>query len=186
LRRRDRAHLAALVLLLAPLHDFETLTWAPRVIAGPNSGAWYPFDAHIFQANAIATGCACLAAPIFYFMRRAALRRVYSFEFSFFRQFAKNGPAHEPEHSSDDTTSGTDTTNSDQAEDWIAVLGVSAFPTINEVKNAYKVLIRQSHPDRVQHMSPALRMLAEAEAKKINAAYRRALLHVVPEMEAAE
>ncbi len=180
------AHLAALVLLLVPLHDFETLTWAPQVIVGPNSDVWYPFDAHIFQANAIVTAGVCLAAPIFYFMRRAALRRVYSFEFSFFGQFARNRPAHEPEHSSDDSTCGTDTTNGDEAGDWTAVLGVSAYPTISEVKNAYKILLRQNHPDRVQDLAPAFKMLAEAEAKKINAAYRRALLHVVPEMEAAE
>ena len=180
-------HLAALVLLLAPLPGLETLAWPPQVIAGPNSGAWYPFDAHIFQVNAIATGCACLAAPIFYFMRRPALRRVYSFEFSFFGQFARNRPADECEYSGDDSRRGSDATDGDETgQDWIAVLGVSAFPTINEVKTAYKVLIRQSHPDRVQDMSPAFRMLAEAEAKKINAAYRRALLHVVPETEAAE
>jgi hypothetical protein len=35
-------------------------------------------------------------------------------------------------------------------------------------------------------MSLALRTLAEAETKKINAAYRQALLYVLPEVEAAE
>ncbi len=77
--------LAALALFLAPLHVFETRAWPPQVIAGANSEAWYPFDAHILQANAIATGCTCVAAPVFYFIRRATLRRAYSFEFSFFR-----------------------------------------------------------------------------------------------------
>ena len=58
------------------------------------------------------------------------------------------------------------------------LLGVSAQATINEVKHAYKLLIKQNHPDRVQDMSPAFRALAEAETKRINAAYRQALLYV--------
>ena len=41
---------------------------------------------------------------------------------------------------------------------------------------AYKVLIKQNHPDRVHDMSPALIRLAESETKKINAAYQQALL----------
>ena len=46
------------------------------------------------------------------------------------------------------------------------------------IKDAYKALIKQSHPDRVQGMSPIFRKLAEAETKKLNAAYRHALLAV--------
>jgi DnaJ-domain-containing protein 1 len=117
---------------------------------------------------------------------RAALRRAYSFEFSFFTQFARNRPAQEPEHPGGDSASGMGTSNVDEEGDRIAILGVSAQATISEVKNAYKVLIRQNHPDRVQDMSLALRTLAEAETKKINAAYRQALLYVLPEVEAAE
>jgi preprotein translocase subunit Sec63 len=49
---------------------------------------------------------------------------------------------------------------------------------VQEVKQAYKTLIRQSHPDRLQDMSPTLKSLAEAETKKINAAYRQALLSI--------
>ncbi len=153
---------------------------------GRNSGAWYPFDPHIFQANAIATGCTCIAAPAFYFIRRATLRRAYSFEFSFFRQFAVNRPAYDPERPGDDSTGETDTIDGGAEGSWMTVLGVSARPTISEIKSTYKVLIRQNHPDRVQDTAPAIRMLAEAETKKINAAYRSALLHALPEMEAAE
>jgi hypothetical protein len=160
--------------------------WPPLLIADANSGAWYPFDAEIFHANAIATGCACITAPAFYFIRRAALRRAYSFEFSFFTQFARNRPAQEPEHPGGDSASGMGTSNINEEGDWIAILGVSAQATIGEVKNAYKVLVRRNHPDRVQDMSLALRTLAGAETKKINAAYRQALLYVLPEVEAAE
>jgi len=178
--------LAALALFLAPYHVFEMLGLPPQVMAGASSGAWYPFDQHVFQANAIATGCICVAAPVVYFIRRATLSRAYSFEFSFFRQFANDRPVYEPVRPGDDPASATDTIESAEEGDWITVLGVSSQPTLSEIKSTYKGLIRQNHPDRVQDMSPAIRMLAEAETKKINAAYRFALLNAVPEMEAAE
>jgi DnaJ-domain-containing protein 1 len=60
-------------------------------------------------------------------------------------------------------------------ENWIRILGVSESATIDEVKRAYKSLIKQNHPDRVQGMSQAFKRLAETETKKINAAYRQAL-----------
>ena len=58
---------------------------------------------------------------------------------------------------------------------WFRFLGLSKSATIDEVRKAYRELIKQNHPDRVHHLSPALRKLAESEAKKVNAAYRQAL-----------
>ena len=55
------------------------------------------------------------------------------------------------------------------------MLGVPPAAAIDDIKQAYKVLIKQNHPDRVHGMSPAFRELAEAETKRINAAYREAL-----------
>ena len=174
------AYVAASALLLALFHIFEKSAWAQQLIMGANSGGWYPFDEKIFQVNAVATGCACMAAPLFYFVRRVTLLRAYSFEFFFFTQFARNRPAQasyqpEPEQHGGDPANATDTRIVYEDEDWIEVLGVSAQATINEVKHAYKNLIRQNDPDRLQGMSPALRTLAEAEMKKVNVAYRQAL-----------
>ena len=59
---------------------------------------------------------------------------------------------------------------------WFAVLGLSPAATIEDVRDAYKTLIKQNHPDRVHGMAPVFRALAEAETKKINAAYRQALV----------
>jgi hypothetical protein len=60
--------------------------------------------------------------------------------------------------------------------DWSRVLGLSPAATIDEVKQAYKLHIKANHPDRVHDMSPMFRELAEAETKKLNAAYEEALL----------
>jgi DnaJ-class molecular chaperone len=59
---------------------------------------------------------------------------------------------------------------------WFDVLGLSSSATIDDVKQAYKALVKQSHPDRVHGMSPVFRELAEAETKKINIAYAEALM----------
>jgi hypothetical protein len=177
------AYVATVAIFFAPFHVFERSAWVQHLIVGANNGVWYPIDDRIFQANAVAASCACIAAPLFYFIRLAVLRRAYSFEFTFFKQFAKYGPAQasdqpEAEQFGDDPANGTDTSSVDEDGDWISVLGVSAQATINEIKHAYKILIKQNHPDRLQDMSPALKTLAEAETKKINAAYRQALLCV--------
>jgi hypothetical protein len=174
------AHLAALALLLTLFHVAEPSAAAHEPVASVTRAAWYPFDERIFQANAVATGYACVTATLFYLVRRALLRQAYSFDFSFFRQFAKNGPAPgsdgpEPEQYADEPVDGTETAEAGNGGDWIAILGISAEAGINEVKDAYKFLIKKNHPDRVQDMSPAFRILAEAETKKINAAYRQAL-----------
>jgi DnaJ-domain-containing protein 1 len=129
------------------------------------------------QANAVATGYACVTAMLFYLVRRELLRLAYSLDFSFFRQFAKNGPAQVNGGTESEQSAG-EPTDTDSDGDWIAVLGISAQESINEVKDAYRILIKKNHPDRVQDMSPVFRMLAEAETKKINAAYRQALASV--------
>jgi DnaJ-like protein len=174
------AHLAALALLLALFHVFGPSAETQPLVAGTSRGVWYPFDERIFQANAVATAYACVTATLFYLVRRALLRRAYSLDFSFFRQFAKNGPAPEserpePEQDADEPGGSNEMTEADNDSDWIAVLGISRQADLNEVKDAYKILIKKNHPDRVQDMSPPFRILAEAETKKINAAYRRAL-----------
>ena len=60
-------------------------------------------------------------------------------------------------------------------DNWFKVLGVQKSASAEDVRKAYKTLIKQSHPDRVQDLSPALKELAEAETKNLNMAYRQAL-----------
>jgi hypothetical protein len=152
--------------------------WAQDFQTDVSSGlVWYPFDERFFYVNAAAVVFSGLATPIVYFVRRYSLRAQCSLEFCVFADLADIGPG-ESIYESDvdvgvDHAAVNDNTQND--EDWIRILGVSESATIDEVKQAYKSLIKQNHPDRVQGMSQAFKKLAEIETKKINAAYRQAL-----------
>jgi len=138
---------------------------------------WYPFDARLFYANAVASVFTAATAPLFYLARCIMLRRDRRLEFSIFKDLANtdlNGSADEAEPSAS-TQYEPPAGHRTQVCDWPAVFGLSHDATLGEVKEAYKALIKQNHPDRVQGMSMAFQRLAETETKKINAAYQEAL-----------
>jgi uncharacterized protein YukE len=152
--------------------------WAQDFQTELNDGfLWYPFDERFFYANAAAIAFSGFATPLIYSIRRYSLRWQYSLEFCVFADLADIGPTDSIYES--DTAGREDfaavADEIESHEDWIRVLGVSASATVDEVKEAYKRLIKQNHPDRVQGMSQAFKKLAEIETKKINAAYRQAL-----------
>jgi hypothetical protein len=157
--------------------------WAQDFQTELNDGfLWYPFDERFFYVNAAAIAFSGVATPLIYYIRRYSLRWQYSLEFCVFADLADIGPT-ESIYESDtaghkDFAAAVDDIEND--EDWIRILGVSASATIDEVKEAYKTLIKQNHPDRVQGMSQAFKKLAEIETKKINAAYRQALSAASP------
>jgi hypothetical protein len=157
--------------------------WMQEFQAEANGGLlWYPFDEQFFYVNAAAVGVSAVATPIIYFIRRYSLRWQYSLEFCVFADLSNIGPTesiYESDIASGEASAAA-TADIQSEEDWIRILGVSESATIEEVKEAYKTLIKQNHPDRVQGMSQAFKKLAEVETKKINAAYRQALSAASP------
>jgi uncharacterized membrane protein YecN with MAPEG domain len=178
------------LLLLLAFHIADQPVWAEDLNAHASDVlVWYPFDPRLFYANGIATGFTVIAMPILYWVRRLDLSREHSVEFCLFKDMANLGPwetiyekeiaSEEDKAPEEDSSPEKDAGQPDDATltdaNWIQILGVSETATVEEVKEAYKALIKQNHPDRVQGMSRAFKELAEAETKKINAAYREAL-----------
>jgi hypothetical protein len=185
------AYGVALALAIAASLTPGQAAWADELSARP-ALVWYPLDARLFYANAVAAGCAAAVAALFYLLRRARLRRDYALEVCAFEDLAyadPPGPAAPPEDQAAFDPSPQVEANENNANDtWFAVLGLTSAATIDDVRDAYKTLIKQNHPDRVHGMAPAFRALAEAETKRINAAYRQALAclpQLVPESCAA-
>ncbi len=58
-------------------------------------------------------------------------------------------------------------------EAWHVILGVSPNAPAEQIRAAYKSLIRQYHPDKVASLGEDLRTLAERKSKQINAAYQQ-------------
>ena len=175
------AYIVTVVLMIAQFCVFEQSAWAGDYMpAVSRMFAWYPIDERILYANAIAAGFAALAVPLFYFMRRLSLYQQYSLECCLFENLAKTEPAQlidqfGAEETIQDQPRLTEQSAALDDRTWFAVLGLSESATIEEIRNAYKALIKQNHPDRVHDMSPVLRRLAESETKMINTAYRQAL-----------
>jgi hypothetical protein len=142
--------------------------------------AWPPFVDRTFSANPIGAGFLAVVTPVFYFYRRLKLRREHARKFRRLKQFAGTDPdrlIHQPRIGKDmpDETAEVSAGIAGERTCFV-VLGVSPSATIDEVKQAYKVQVKQNHPDRVHDMSPAFKELAEAETKKLNAAYEEALM----------
>jgi hypothetical protein len=178
------AYVVGFGLLLAVFHGPEQPAWADEVATGArNVLAWYPFDARFFYANAVATSFAAAAVPLFYLARWLGLRREYGCEFCTFRELARGDPGQRVDQmdfadADADAPSGVNAMESGADRTWFAVLDLSPAASIEDVKEAYKRLVKQSHPDRLHDMSPALQKLAEAETQRLNAAFRQALIVV--------
>ena len=188
------AYGAALALVIAASQAPGQAAWADELNAGARHAlAWYPLDARLFYANAVAAGCAAAAAALLYLLRRARLRRDYELEICAFKDLADSDPRRPAEpapadQAASDPPQQTEANENNANDPWFAVLGLPSAATIEDVRQAYKTLIKQNHPDRVHGMAPVFRALAEAETKKINAAYRQALIclpQLVPESHAA-
>jgi DnaJ-domain-containing protein 1 len=174
LAKAIQTHVASFMLLLIVALQFFDPEGLEQVVSNGLFG--FPIDSLLY-VNAVASLLAALAAPAFYMMQWLRLRRKYSFEFCIFKDLAQTDPAQRLEAQATDNVypEPADSDKPYAMGDCFAVLGVAESASIEEVRKAYKKLMRQTHPDRVHDLSPALRKLAESETKTINAAYRQAL-----------
>jgi DnaJ like chaperone protein len=60
-------------------------------------------------------------------------------------------------------------------ETWYEVLKVTPEATLEEIRQSYKSLMQQYHPDKVAALGDELKALAGQKSKEINAAYQEAL-----------
>jgi hypothetical protein len=149
---------------------------------------WNWIPSPLLYANWVAAGFMLVAMPVLYFYRRAKLHAEHRAKLRSFKEFAAADPDRlieqlriedEAEHQIDDEGSDNAFQHCDETDETtacFAVLGISPSATVEQVKEAYKLQVKQNHPDRVQGMSPAFTELAEAETKKLNVAYEEALL----------
>src|SRR3984893_13286989 len=87
------AYGVALALVIAASQASGQADWADELNAGARHAvAWYPIDARLFYANAVAAGIAVAAAALFYLLRRLRLRRDYGLEICAFEDLAYSDP----------------------------------------------------------------------------------------------
>jgi DnaJ domain len=166
----------SLALLMIGQHFSEQPVWAQAAQAGLVN---FLLDDRLLYANLMAAGVVAVVMPSLYFLRRAKLCREHRMQLRILQEFACADPETLVQQLRidgawcDDAPASAPRTAGE--ETWFDALGLSPSATIEEVKEAYRMRIKQNHPDRVQDMSPRFRELAEAETKKLNVAYDEAL-----------
>jgi DnaJ domain len=178
--RSAAAHLVTLAVTVVAFHYFQRPLPGDQLTAGVgNLPGWYPFDQRLFYANSLASGLAVAVVPLFMLMRRRSLRREYFLELYALRDLAGGSLAQVINYlertQADQDSSPEDLNETGLDDNWASVLGLSKSATTQEIKDRYKALIKQNHPDKVNGMSPALIKLAEAQTQKLNIAYTQAL-----------
>lgn len=175
-------HVAGLTLFFLAFFFSEHAASADELGAGARDAlavlGRLPLDQGLFQANVVGACLATLALPWLYVLRLAALRREFGLEFCVLKDLARTAPDQAIEWTEPDQTAGAfaGVAGAEHgADEWFTMLGVSPSATVEQVRDAYKTLIKQTHPDLVQSLSPAIRKFAEAETKRINVAYEQAL-----------
>jgi preprotein translocase subunit Sec63 len=53
----------------------------------------------------------------------------------------------------------------------LSAFGLGESASFDDVRRAYRELVQSYHPDKVAHLGPDLRQVAETKTKEINSAY---------------
>ena len=154
---------------------------------------WEPVDVRMLFGNLLAASLVLAAMPMLYGMSRVTIRSHHALQLRDLREFA----AMEPDvlisrlDANEDLLDGqggeiyeASPVTAEEAA-WFEILGVSPSANLDEIKQAYKMLVKQNHPDRVHGMSPQFQELAERETRKLNAAYEEAAALVRQEIGSA-
>jgi len=86
------------------------------------------------------------------------------------------GPATPAQTNSEQTPqpeASKDPGNASQA--WHEILKVAPDATVDEIRQSYRTLMHQYHPDKVASLGEELKALAERKSKEINSAYAYAM-----------
>ena len=101
-----------------------------------------------------------LAGPVAYVLRRMALRREYRFEFRLLKDLAQSDPRRIERQEQTSAIHVSDELESlsiepEEQRDCFEILGLPPSASMEELRTAYKRLIKQYHPDRVHGLAPA-------------------------------
>jgi DnaJ-domain-containing protein 1 len=179
--------LAAYATIVGPLIVFAYFADQPHWAQGLTSTLdplliWKPFDERLLYVNGITGVLAVIMVPALYIVRRVKLFSDHRTQTQSLEDFAGADPdLLVAADGAADTAYTDDAPSIEPAADndcWFAVLGLSPTATVDEVREAYRAKIKQTHPDRVQDMAPTIRKLAESETQRLNEAYQEALAAV--------
>ena len=153
-------------------------SWVPLLL-------WCPLGP-LVCANVLSIAFALLAGPVAYLLRRMALGREYRFEFRVLKDLAQSDPRRTDQLEQIGAMHAGEaledlSVEPEEQRDCFEILGLSPSASMEELRTAYKRLIKQYHPDRVHGMAPAFTRLAEAQTRRLNAAYQQALISLVPQ-----
>ena len=149
-----------LALLIATFCYFEPILWAPGIEADFKALVlWHAVKGRLLFANWIAADCVAVAIPLFYFVRRVQLNRKHRPAIRSLKALAATDPDRLIHDEQSDEAPGEEpreiSLEAIEESRWLATLGVLPSATIEEVKQAYKMLIRKNNPHRVNDISQA-------------------------------
>jgi hypothetical protein len=99
----------------------------------------------------------------------------YTFHYSDYARNSSrsnNNQQHNYQHTTSDRTFSASSATEEQKENYYGkLMGLTGTLTKQQLRLKYLELVSQYHPDKVQHLGPELRELAETKTKELNTAY---------------